>query len=203
MNLRTIALTGIASLAGLGLVGVGAHATFTGSADSVQTINAGTPTVVMWAANAASPCQTETNAEDYYWDCDSITLTTPSDVGSVFDAPSTIYVLNVGNIAVNLASVAVADTGYSQSGANYYLSTEMGLCIQDVNGYVADGALDSYFTTSDITPISLPTYGSETNLNVDLYAGETSSFGCGANNSLGTGAEGGTDTVTITANVTG
>jgi hypothetical protein len=47
MKLRSVALVGIASLAALGLIGVGAHAVFTASTTSSQTITAGNG----WTAN--------------------------------------------------------------------------------------------------------------------------------------------------------
>ena len=39
MKLKTVAMTGVLSLAGLGLIGVGAHAAFTTSTTSAQQIN--------------------------------------------------------------------------------------------------------------------------------------------------------------------
>ena len=42
MKLRSVAMTGVLSLAGLGLVGAGAHAVFTTSTASNQTVTAGT-----------------------------------------------------------------------------------------------------------------------------------------------------------------
>ena len=41
MKFKTIAMTGVMSLAGLGLIGAGAHAVFTTTTASSQTINVG------------------------------------------------------------------------------------------------------------------------------------------------------------------
>ena len=52
MKLRTIGMTGVMSLAGLGLVGAGAHAVFTQNTTSRQTITAGTMHVTLHSDSA-------------------------------------------------------------------------------------------------------------------------------------------------------
>jgi len=47
MKLNKIAMTGVMSLAGLGLVGAGAHAVFTQNTTSAQTLTAGTMNVTL------------------------------------------------------------------------------------------------------------------------------------------------------------
>jgi hypothetical protein len=201
MKLRTVAMTGVLSLAGLGLVGAGAHAVFTTSTASSQQINAGTPSVVTWASNATNVnCTTEALAKTN--GCTSITLS-PGTVGSTFDEPSAIGVVNVGNIAVNLTSFAVSDSdGLTPAGANAALQGGLGLCIDGVyNGLLA--AYPNFNTgTNSVTPVALG-MGAATAYYVDLYAGGTSTYCGGSEPALPSGASGGSDTVTITVGYTG
>jgi len=209
MKLRTVAMTGVLSLAGLGLVGAGAHAVFTTTTSSSQTISAGTPAVALWASNAAVPCTSQANAEANPVTCQSITLTAPAAVGSTFDAASDIGVVNVGTIAVNLTSFAVSDSdSLAATAANGYLEYGLGLCINSVyNGLLTD--YPNYDSSPNpgtpVTPVALGSYGTTTTYGVDLYAGGSPTYcgGTGVVSALPSGAAGGFDTVTITAGYTG
>jgi hypothetical protein len=202
MKLKTVAMTGVLSLAGLGLIGAGAHAAFTTSTASSQEINAGTPSLVTWAANATNGCTTQTIATENPTTCDQVTLT-PGTVGSTFDEPSAIGVANIGDIAVNLTSFGLSDSdGPSAAGANLSLQQGIGLCI---NG-VYNGLLHAYPNfntgTNSVTPVALG-IGANTTYYVDLYAGGTSTNCGGSEPALPEGAVGGSDTVTITVGYTG
>ena len=88
MKLRFVAMTGVLSLAGLGLVGAGAHAVFSTNVTATQQITSGSLHVAIWdtldptCPNAAANCQ-------------ATTLATPPAVGSSFVVgPEPIYVTN-------------------------------------------------------------------------------------------------------------
>jgi hypothetical protein len=151
MKFKTIAMTGVMSLAGLGLIGAGAHAVFTTSAASSQTITAGVPAVAMWASNASNGCTSQAIAEANTTTCSSITLTAAT-VGSTFDAASDIGVVNVGDIAVNLTSFSVSD-----SPNNDTLQSGLGLCIDGVyNGLLtAYPWFNNSSGTNSVTPVAL------------------------------------------------
>jgi hypothetical protein len=204
MKLRTVAMTGVLALLGLGLVGVGAHAVFTTTTASSQQITGGTPTVITWASNAVNGCD---NQADATTDGCGLVVLAPQTVGSTFDSPSTVYVMNTGNIPVTLDSMAVNDSDGSPApvNANGALELEMGLCIQNVYGGLLvnyPGYDSSPPSQQPISPTALAV-GQIVAYNVDLYAGETSSFGCGSLPALQEAASGGTDTVTITPGYTG
>jgi hypothetical protein len=202
MKLKTVAMTGVLSLAGLGLVGAGAHAVFTTTTSSSQTVSAGSPTVYTWASNAQTGCTTEALAESN--GCTSITLTAAT-VGSTFDETSQVGVVNDGAIPVNLTSFTVTDSDLGASGVNGYFQSGLGLCIADSNGTVTQGLLlsdSSYNKAEAVTPILLGT-GDYTVYDVDLYAGGNSTYCDAAVAALPSTAEGGADTVTITVGYTG
>ena len=200
MKLKTIAMTGVMSLAGLGLVGAGAHAVFTTTTTSAQTINAGTPAMALWANGATNTCTTEAIAKAYPVTCSSITLPAAT-VGSTFDANSTVGVVNVGTISASL--VSLTDT----PAVGYALESNMGLCIGDVYGlgYYGNGFLTNAEANDPLSvgsPVTLAV-GATTTYQVDLYAGQASTQGCGAISALPESAVGESDTVTLTANYNG
>jgi len=199
MKLKTIAIAGALALSGLGLIGVGAHAQFTSSASSNQTITAGTPAVALWAGNSTNGCTSEAIAEEYPSICDSITLT-PGTVGSSFDEASDIGIVNVGTIPVSLVSFSVTDTdGGGAAGANWWLQQNLAVCIQGV----FDGYLPAAFSASPIAASGSLAVGGYTTYGVDLYAGGYPTYCGNLAAALPNGAVGGSDTVIITANVTG
>ncbi len=143
MKLRFIAMTGVMSLAGLGLIGIGAHAVFTTSTSSVQTINAGTPAMVTWSPVATNGCTSEAIAAANPVTCQSVTLPTVGPVGSTFDTaasatpgpqvlPIPVYVDNVGNVKVTEAGMQLTDTTNGTNGN--YLQNEMDICISSDPG---------------------------------------------------------------------
>jgi hypothetical protein len=190
------------SIAGLGLIGAGAHAVFTTTTASSQTINAGVPGVALYAAGATNTCTSYATAVAYPLTCNSITLPAQT-VGSTFDANSTVNVVNVGTIPVTLVSFTVSDT----PAVGYDLQSNLGLCIGGVYGlgYYGTGYLTNAESANPLSvgsPVTLPV-GGTTSYQVDLYAGEASTQGCGAIPALPNVAVGQSDTVTLTANYNG
>ena len=232
MKLRTIAFIGAASLGGLGLIGVGAHAAFTTNTSSNQTITVGAPSVVLYAADALYGC-TSAGAG-----CTSITLPAVGPVGSTFDStPDHVTVDNTGSIPVSESGMQLTDTTSGTSGN--YLQDEMNVCIASDPGsggsgaggetVVANGPLTTGLSLSPSVTLIGPTLaasGGTDEYNVDFYAGENSAT-CGTTwsdgghtasawslagypsvnpwvtpASLTTAAEGGSVTVTLTLTYT-
>lgn len=205
MKFKTIAMTGVMSLAGLGLVGAGAHAVFTTSTTSAQTISAGTPAVVLYAAGAVSalsgsPCATLVNADYPPSECTEITLPAVGPFGSTFDStPDLVTITNIGTLPVTLGSISLSATTSTPAG-NTFIS-ETNVCLAGATGslpqdgspvgalVVANGPLKTALATpvtlltTPTTPIVLaannagPT--SQDAYSVDFYAGQQSAV-CGA-----------------------
>lgn len=193
MKLRTIGMTGVLSLAGLGLVGAGAHAVFTQNTTSAQTINAGAMNVQLALTSYGTP---------------ATTLTLPATVpeGSTFTTgDQTVYIENYSNISVNAVS--------GSFGANIGngLFNELNVCAVSSAGYVIyNGSLPGAYGntyTIDSSPIAayaggLPGQGYYT---VNYYAG-TVTTGCGsgvAGDYVGTFASGTSTSNTLDASAEG
>jgi predicted ribosomally synthesized peptide with SipW-like signal peptide len=91
------------SLAGLGLVGAGAHAVFTATTTSAQTITAGTLSLVLQATN---PDGSEVTG----YNTNSITFAPQAPVASSFvTAPQLITIYNNGNVTATEISMKLTD----------------------------------------------------------------------------------------------
>jgi len=138
MKLKTVALTGVLSLAGLGLVGVGAHAAFTTNSYSNQTINAGQTGLTL-----TGDCLSGTNCPGYPTDLYSVspgatgptlTWTSPLAYGSTFTTgDEQVTMTNTGNIPLTELYFDVTYTG----GTN--LENEAYACLTS-NGNGTDGS---------------------------------------------------------------
>jgi len=130
MKFRFIALIGVVSLAGLGLIGAGANAIFTTSSTSSQTITAGTPQVVLSSADASNGCTTIAIAEANPGPCSgTLTLNPPAIVGSTFETPaSQIWVTNTGNVPVTETSIQMGASSGGSSADNA-LYSQMNVCL--------------------------------------------------------------------------
>jgi predicted ribosomally synthesized peptide with SipW-like signal peptide len=116
-KLRSLAITGALSIAGLGLIGVGAHATFTQNTTSSQSITAGTVAVAVSASDAPG-C---TNYED---GCQSLTLNPLGPVGSSFTTgDQTVTATSTGSLPANETSWTLTASPGNQ------LENEASLCI--------------------------------------------------------------------------
>ena len=199
---KNLAMMGAMSVAGLGLVGAGAHAVFTSSTASTQTITAGTPDVVMSSPSASIwQCDSVANAVANPNDCGNITLTPPPAVNSTFDTtPTYITVTNIGDIPVSEYDMQLSDVTDTTS-AGYWLQQEMYVCIYAQytqgtadNWVVANGPLHVGTALSPSVVLNGPWVStSATNLaanyavngaasqdiySVDFYAGQNSTV-CG------------------------
>lgn len=190
-SFRNMALTGALSIAGLGLVGIGAHAIFTTSSTSSQTISAGTPQVVLSSTNAANGCTTIAIAVANPGTCaGTITLNPPPVFGSTFDtAASTVYATNTGNIPVTETSIQMGVVP-SAVPADLALYNEASVCVHNWdtsfggslgdNGWVEVNAPLSVAVgrTPSVTenPVVIAP-GSSINFSMEFYAGQDSTCG--------------------------
>ena len=203
MNIRTMAFSGVAALAGLGLVGTGAHAVFTTSTSSSQTVQAGTALAYTWSSAAQPGCTTEALAESN--GCTAITLTTAT-VGSTFDTPAyQIGVVNDGTIPVTVSSLGWADTNFGgPTGLGQYL----GMCVTGsaLGTYSYDNALGSFAPNpySGFVGANLAVGGTAV-YSADFFAGGTSGTCTGgySNAALPNAVQGQPDTVTLTLGYSG
>jgi len=130
MKLKTVAMTGVLSLAGLGLIGAGAHAQFNTSTTSTQTINAGAPSVVLYNASATNN-----------WN-PTITLATPTDVGSSFTTgDQQVQMYNNGPITVTEATITLSAS--TTTGSDMYAGTDVCIATQYNNTVIYNGPLAS------------------------------------------------------------
>jgi predicted ribosomally synthesized peptide with SipW-like signal peptide len=154
MKLKTVALTGVMSLAGLGLVGAGTHATFTAQTSSQQAISAGTLSVVL--NGPAGTNWTGSGTPD-------MTLPSVGPVGSTFISPAQlITITNNGSLTANEINLQVTDSPGNSAGSA--LAKEMSLCLYSDNYIVfngllsADEALGNMAVTGSIAPGLTDTY---------------------------------------------
>ena len=175
MKFRTVAMTGVMSLAGLGLVGAGAHAVFTQTTTSQQTITSGTLRVVLSAPN--TPCPTATS------NCTSLTFPALGPVGSSFTTgdqevtmtnvgtiPATEITFNLSatpsSVLANEASMCVTSTGLGTNGNDYVL----------YNGPLSGGLNANWGQNGDTLTVGgsyTNTAAPTDNYIINIYAGTT------------------------------
>jgi len=204
MKLKSMAMTGVMSLAGLGLVGAGAHAVFTTNTVSNQSITAGTLGVVISSPSVAD-CATVSAG------CASLTLPAlgPDGIGSTFDTtPIDVYLTNTGNIPAYYNTVSFT---YSSTPSGF--AGDVGLCDfstgydghyqgYDSFGTVAGNTLNGSITGSGPAYVIQP--GQSDEYSIEFYAGAVTTT-CGASTitSLPQADMGASLTSSLTYNFTG
>jgi predicted ribosomally synthesized peptide with SipW-like signal peptide len=216
-KLRTIALTGVLGVAGLGLIGAGGHAVFSASTTSNQTITAGTPGVTLSGSCYAGPCAG--NPSDLYSlspDGTTLSFTAGGPFGSSFTTgDELVTATNTGNIPLTELVFTL--------GNNYPLSqlaTESQVCIgstglgtsgsffQIYNGPLSGVPAGGWGQQGDTLTIagSTPTSnsGPTDNYIVNVYAGPNEPTACGTSGlstpTLNTDAEG--QSIVVSATMT-
>src|ERR1035438_1631401 len=173
MKLRTVALTGVMSLAGLGLVGTGAHAAFTATTTSSQPITAGTLSLVLQATN---PDGSEVTG----YNTNSITFAPQAPVASSFvTAPQLITIYNNGNVTATEISMKLTDPYNVANLPSAALDSQTWVCMYS-DGELAfnepmttvEGYGSVVIGAQNIAPQATDTY------TVVFYAGSADS-GCG------------------------
>jgi predicted ribosomally synthesized peptide with SipW-like signal peptide len=201
-SLRNLAMTGALGVAGIGLVGVGAHAVFTQNTTSSQQITAGTMNVTL-STTGAGAVGNNTSA---------LTLAPVGPTGSSFTTgDEVVTITNHSNIPVNITSIGTGST-YPTS----VLATELYICEVDPYGYVDyNGPLSGatsvpYGPGNPIAPLATEP------MKMNIYAGNETTA-CGAvthvgflavagtstSPSLTNGAEGQSIVVTVTTGFSG
>jgi hypothetical protein len=164
-------MTGVMSLAGLGLIGAGAHAAFNTTTTSNQTVSAGTLGVVL-----SGPTGTTGNGTPV------ISLPSVTNVYSTFmSTPELITITNNGSLTASEINLKVTDTPINSSGLNNggRLASEMYLCLYSDNNIVFNGPLsvDEALGNMAVGGTVLPNGGTDTYIAV-FYAGNEPT-GCG------------------------
>ncbi len=195
LKVRNIALAGVVSVAGLGLIGVGAHAVFTTSTVSAQTITAGTPSVTL--SGSCFPGGTCAAGTGYSVSPDgaSLSFTALANQGSTFTTgDQMVTATNTGGIPLTEltftltaagspamageSSVCVASTGLGTNGANPFVI---------YNGALSGVLGTAYSQAGDTLTIAGTAYsggpppasGPTDNYIVNVYAGNETTA-CGA-----------------------
>jgi predicted ribosomally synthesized peptide with SipW-like signal peptide len=179
MKLKTMAMTGVMSLAGLGLVGAGAHAVFTQNTSSAQTITAGSMNVTLGSDggtivsgwNSANLVMAPVNAYE----------------GSSFVEAYHVIMTNNGNIPVTEVSYQLTDS-QNGSSASVALQNEMWACLYAGEAGQGINSGEVYFNSPLSTVLTwgagaskfltLPV-GATDDYTVVIYAGSTDG-GCGS-----------------------
>jgi hypothetical protein len=205
MKLRFVAMTGVMSLAGLGLVGAGAHAVFSTSTTSNQTISTGIPAVTLSGTCLNGPCAGNPNSL-YALSNNGATLTfTPGGpYGSTYTTgDEEVTATNTGNLPlteitmtlnvtyptsplVTESYVCIGSTGLGTGGSWFQIyNGPLGALVGTGGsyGWGQDGDTLTVANTPYITPPgpipAVPSSGPTDNYIVNIYAGPGVSTACG------------------------
>jgi hypothetical protein len=157
LSLKNLAMTGALSVAGFGLVGIGAHAVFTQNTVSAQTITAGTMNVTLYSALASSGNNTST-----------ITLTSPPATNSSFTTgDQLVTITNNGNIPV-LEVVSTPGVTNNGNGNSAIFQSEVYLCETSSNMVIYNGLLSAAPAQGIAGSLAV---GGTDNYTANIYAG--------------------------------
>jgi len=162
-SLRNLAMTGAMSVAGFGLMGVGAHAIFTQDTSVTQQVTSGTMDVTLSSSGASG---NGTSA---------ITLAPEGPTGSSFTTgDQLVTITNQSSFDVNITGVNVGSTYPSSA-----LAQELYICEVDPFGYVDyNGPLSgaSFIPYGPGNPFAP---AATENMTVNIYAGDETTA-CGS-----------------------
>ncbi len=200
MKLRAVPLVGVMSIACLGLIGVGVHATFTSSTSSGQSITFGIPDPTLsGSCVSGTNCPLDASNALYTLSTDGTTLTFTADVPS--DSTFTtgdeqVIATNTGNLPLTDPTwTLTANVGAQLEGEAYVCATSTGIGTGDTNFLLYNGPLSAFTATSyalDSAVLSpsgtaaTATSGPTDNFTVDVYAGSEPTQ-CGSGFTNGTG----------------
>jgi hypothetical protein len=207
MKFRTIPLVGAISIASLGLIGVGVHATFTTSTASGQTITVGTtdPTLTGSCVSGTN-CPLDASNALYSISTDGTTITftgdTPSTSNSSFTSgDEQVIATNTGTLPVTDPTwTMTANVGPQLENEAYVCATSTSIGTGTTIFLLYNGPLSAFVGTSYslngdvLTPSGTPATansGPTDNITVDVYAGSESTQ-CGTGFTNGTGDPSGT-----------
>jgi hypothetical protein len=188
------------AIVSLGLIGLGAHATFTTNTSSGQTITVGTPIdPLTGSCLSGTNCPVDANNNLYTFSSDGETLTftpdTPSGL-SFTTGDEEVTASSTGNVPLTDPTWVLGVHGGSQLESEAYVcATSTGIGTNNTNVLLYNGPLSGFSGTSyalsgdEITTSGAPTAtsGPTDNFVVDVYAGSEPTL-CGANFTNGVGA---------------
>lgn len=123
MKLNRIAIGGVAGIMGLGLIGIGAHATFTTTTTSHQTVSAGTLSVILHSTSATSGNTSK-----------SITLAaSPTNASSFTTGTITVEMINNGTVPATAITSTPGFAAVTAGSASTVLAHELYVCIVSTN----------------------------------------------------------------------
>jgi hypothetical protein len=168
MKLRTVALAGVMSLAGLSLIGAGAHAVFTTDTTSAQTISAGNLSLVLngpvgtsWPGNGTP----------------NMTLPSVGPVGSSFISPAqVITITNNGSLTASEINLQVTDSPGNSDGTA--LAKEMSMCVYSDSYVLFNGPLAADEMLGNMAIVGTIAPGATDTYQAVFYAGDEPT-GCG------------------------
>jgi predicted ribosomally synthesized peptide with SipW-like signal peptide len=210
LRVRNIALAGVVSVAGMGLIGVGAHAVFTQNTVSAQTITAGTMNVTLYSTAAVGGNNTA-----------NLALANLGPTGSTFTTgDQLVTITNNAPFVVSEITATPGDTFDSSGGPtspNSRLAAETYLCEVSSGEVIYNGLLSAAPAQGIVgTLAAAPGPGNTDNYTVNLYAGNaTTACGTGTTGTtpnvpapsgaptLNNDAEGGVIQPTMTVSYTG
>jgi hypothetical protein len=182
LGIKNVAMAGAISVAGLGLIGLGAHATFTQTAYTQQQITAGSMNVALSSSGGS-------------WTSPTLTMANVGPVGSNFTTgDQQVVITNYGNITVTGVTLTFSDPS-----ANATFDSEAQICLYRAGG-LYNNSFDN-FTGSVVIPLSIAP-GASDSFYVNVYAGSGfTAPACGNDGSaaLTNGALGGVVNPTLTA----
>jgi predicted ribosomally synthesized peptide with SipW-like signal peptide len=162
MKLKTVAMTGMMSLAGLGLVGAGAHAAFTSTTSSVQPITAGSLNVTLsTTVVGASGNNTAT-----------LTFPNPGPVGSTFVAVDPVTITNNSNIPVTEIGLQLTDPDNVSNAQSAALDTETWACFYSDGELLYNEAMPTVEGYSNATVTGTIAPGATDTYTIVFYAGD-------------------------------
>lgn len=165
MKIRNIALAGVMGVAGMGLIGVGAHAVFTQNTVSAQQINAGTMNVTLSSPNASGNGTA------------SIQLPNVGPTGSSFTTgDEVVTITNQSSFPVNEITATPGDI-HGGDGASIAFAAEAYLCEVSSGQVIYNGLLSAapaQTINGTLAPAATDTY------TVNVYAGNSETTACGA-----------------------
>lgn len=176
-KLRTFAIVGALGIAGLGLVGLGAHAAFFTSTTSSQQVTAGTLSLGLTAPN--SSCQ----AHDSFGSCTTLALPDYGPTQSTFDSgPQIVTATNNGDITASNILLSAANSADQTNAANSAFNNEAWVCVtgDQLNGTSVVLVNESL---KDFEAANVPVSGTEAPqatapYSVEFFAGTVSTL-CG------------------------
>jgi predicted ribosomally synthesized peptide with SipW-like signal peptide len=207
LRVRNIALAGVVSVAGMGLIGVGAHAVFTQNTVSAQTITAGTMNVTLYSTAAVGGNNTA-----------NLALANLGPTGSTFTTgDQLVTITNNAPFVVSEITATPGDTFDSSGGPtspNSRLAAETYLCEVSSGEVIYNGLLSAAPAQGIVG--TLAASGGTDSYIVNVYAGNaTTACGTGTTGTtpnvpapsgaptLNNDAEGGVIQPTMTVSYTG